>query len=157
MAKYPNNVPATSTSPVARASRNVRLRLIPAASIGAMIIIPSGTFCSAIPAATRKRVRDVPCSKADSRRDTFRQIMNGDCHHKKQYSIDLMNVFSLLFPINSRKRVHMRHEPVNPIQKQCATQNSSSGKQRTIWPAVFHSRQHQPQNCRSQHNARCKA
>ena len=43
-AKYPISVPTTSTAPVPIAIKNVFLRLIPAAIIGAIITIPSGIF-----------------------------------------------------------------------------------------------------------------
>ena len=48
-AKKPMRVPTTSTTPVRAAIRNVFFGETPEASIGAIITMPSGMFCRAIP------------------------------------------------------------------------------------------------------------
>ncbi len=48
----PAQTPIISSSPIATDMRNVRRRVTPASSRGAMMTIPSGTFCRAMPADT---------------------------------------------------------------------------------------------------------
>ena len=54
----PIHTPSTSSKPVERAMRKVRRRETPATSKGAMMTIPSGMFCKAMPKETDQSVAE---------------------------------------------------------------------------------------------------
>ena len=61
--KYPIKVPITSITPVNEAIKRAFPLLIPTESIGAIITIPSGMFCKAMPPAIVRASASFPVPK----------------------------------------------------------------------------------------------
>ena len=51
--------------------------------------------------------------------------------------------------ISTHQTVHVRNQPVNEVQRKCASENTGNGNEQI---AIFHRREYQTENGCSQHN-----